>query len=214
MRSKNLFIKRNPTLPRRLLNWGIPLLLVVPILPKLYSPKIDSGPIIWPPPIELPGSVVVTENTAQSRTTKPFEGYTPEVISDTEKKTTTQYKQPLVENALPVNENATLSETLYQWIHAWSTKNVDNYLSFYGDDFIPPKGLNRKTWEASRNERISSKEKINIDIQNLRFQIRDDLATVEFIQVYRDERLRMTDRKTMAWKKLNGRWLIQLETTK
>jgi ketosteroid isomerase-like protein len=121
--------------------------------------------------------------------------------------------QAPAEPTQPVDEHAALNETLNQWRQAWSAKNVTSYLSFYGPDFVPPKGLNRTTWEAARNERISSKEKIVIDIQNLRLQINNNTATAKFTQAYRDERLRMTDSKTLVWQKLNGRWLILRETT-
>ena len=113
----------------------------------------------------------------------------------------------------PVDENAALNEALNQWRQAWSTQNVPGYLSHYGPDFLPPKGLSRTNWEASRKERISSKAKIDIAIQNLQLQINDNLATAKFTQTYSDERLRVTDRKTLVWQKLNGRWLIQSETS-
>jgi murein L,D-transpeptidase YafK len=100
-----------------------------------------------------------------------------------------------------------------QWRQAWSAKNVSSYLSFYGPTFVPPKGMSRKTWEALRKERISSKEKIDIAIQNLQLQINGNKATAKFTQIYSDERLRMTDRKTLVWQKLHGSWLIELETT-
>jgi IMP dehydrogenase len=52
--------------------------------------------------------------------------------------------------------------------------------------------MSRKTWEALRKERISSKEKIDIAIQNLQLQINGNKDTANFTQIYSDERLRMT----------------------
>jgi len=217
MSTKHLFVKRRPPLRRRLLIWGMPLLLLTLIWQSLKSPKIDSGENIWTTPVEPPGAVVVTMNTAsvqsQPSTATPDQGQSkgPTSIADNEQ--TGQAQQAPDVPSPPVNENAALNEVMSQWRQAWSAKNVPSYLSFYGPSFMPPKGLSRKTWEASRNERITSKEKINIVIQNLQLQINENTATAKFTQIYSDERLRMTDRKTLVWQKLNGRWLIQRETS-
>lgn len=217
MSTKHLFVKRRPPLRRRLLIWGMPLLLLVLIWPSLKSPKNDSGKALWSQPVEPPGAVEVTLNTvsvqSQPRTTTPNRGQSQGSISDADNKTTVQAQSSSDGPPLTVNESAALSEALNQWRQAWSAKNVPSYLSFYGPSFVPPKGLSRKTWEASRKQRISSKEKINIAIQNLQLQISDNKATTKFTQIYSDERLRITDHKTLVWQKHNGRWLIQLETT-
>jgi ketosteroid isomerase-like protein len=217
MSTKHLFVKRRPPLRRRLLIWGMPLLLLTLIWQSLKSPKIDTGENIWTTPVEPPGAVVVTVNTvalqSQASATTPNQGQSqaPSVIADTNP--TVQAQQAPDVPPQPVDENAALNEALNQWRQAWSAKNVPGYLGFYSPDFVPPKGLSRKTWEASRNERITSKEKIDIAIQNLRLQINDNTATAKFTQAYSDERLRMIDRKTLVWQKLNGRWLIQRETS-
>ena len=217
MRTKNLFVKHRHPIRRRLLIWGAPLLLLGLIWSNLMSSKTDSGAITWTAPVEPPGVVVVTANTVSvpsqpSATTSP-QAQSQDSTSVADNMTSMKAEQAPAEISKPVDEHAALNETLNQWRQAWSAKNVTSYLSFYGPDFVPPKGLNRITWEASRKERISSKEKIDIDIQNLRLQINNNSATAKFTQVYRDERLRMTDRKTLVWQKLNGRWLILRETT-
>lgn len=215
--TKHLFVKRSPSLRRRLLTWGMPLLLLILIWPNLKSSKNDSGRILWSEPVEPPGAVVVTLNTvslqSQPSSTSANRGQTQGPASIADNKTTVQAQRVPNEPPLPINENASLLDAINQWRQAWSAKNVPSYLSFYGPTFVPPKGLSRKTWEASRNERISSKEKIDITIQNLQLQINDNKATAKFTQIYSDERLRMTDRKTLVWQKRNGRWLIELETT-
>jgi hypothetical protein len=217
MSTKHLFVKRRPALRRRLLIWGMPLLLFVLIWPNLKSSKNDSGKTLWSEPVEPPGAVVVTLNTVSVQsppsTTAQNRGPSQDATSDADNKTTVQAQLVPDGPPLTVNESAALSEALNQWRQAWSAKNIPSYLSFYGPSFVPPKGLSRKSWEAARNARISSKEKIDITIQNLRLQINDNKATTKFTQIYSDERLRITDNKTLVWQKLNGRWLIQLETT-
>jgi hypothetical protein len=217
MSTKHLFVKRRTPLHRRLLTWGLPLLLFVLIWTHLTSPKNDSSKTLWSEPVEPPGAVVVTLNTVSVQsppsTTAQNRGPSQDATSDADNKTTVQAQLVPDGPPLTVNESAALSEALNQWRQAWSAKNIPSYLSFYGPSFVPPKGLSRKSWEAARNARISSKEKIDITIQNLRLQINDNKATTKFTQIYSDERLRITDNKTLVWQKLNGRWLIQLETT-
>jgi hypothetical protein len=217
MSTKHLFVKRSPSLRRRLLIWGMPLLLFVLIWPNLKSLKNDFGKTLWSEPAEPPGNVVVTlsnvpEQSASSTTT-PNRGQLQGPTSEADNKTSVQAQLVPDAPTPTVTESLALSEALNQWRQAWGDKNVPSYLSFYGPSFVPPKGLSRKSWEAARHARISSKEKIDITIQNLRLQINDNKATTKFTQIYSDERLRITDRKTLGWQKINGRWLIQLETT-
>ncbi len=211
MSSKHLFVKPHIPLRRRLLMWGVPLLLLGLIWIGLKSTNTDVSNNIWTAPVEPTGTVVVTRNTVPV----PLQpSPTPQTQSQTTvaDNTSKQQVKPTPEPAVTVNENAALNEAMNGWRQAWSNKNVVTYLSFYGPDFVPPNGMSRQAWEASRRERISGKEKIDIAIQNLRIQINNNTATAKFTQVYTDERLRLTDRKTLVWQKLSGRWLIQRET--
>ncbi len=109
--------------------------------------------------------------------------------------------------------DAALRQALELWRNAWSARDLPTYFSMYDDKFLPTKGVSRQAWTKTRSARISAKEKIDLSIQNLRVQINGSKATVKFTQVYSDERLNLTDHKTMLWQKLDGRWLIQREFT-
>jgi ketosteroid isomerase-like protein len=213
MRSKNLFVKRHTPLSRRLLVWGAPLLLLSLIWMGLKSINTDVTNNFWMSPVEPAGTVVVTPNTvtmpAQPFPTPPPQTQTQTTAADN---TSQQQVKPNPEPAVTVNESAALNEAMNRWRQAWSNKNVVSYLSFYGPDFVPPNGMSRQAWEGLRHERISGKQKIDVAIENLRLQINNNTATAKFTQVYTDERLRLTDRKTLVWQKLGGRWLIQRET--
>ena len=88
-----------------------------------------------------------------------------------------------------------------------------SYLGIYASDFETPKGLSRTAWVQQRTQRITSKKSILHEIQNLTLQIQGSQATVRFTQIYQDERLRASDRKTMNWVWRNGQWRITRETT-
>jgi ketosteroid isomerase-like protein len=215
MSSKNLFVKRHTPLSRRLLMWGVPLLLLALIWTGLKLINSNASNSFWMVPVEPAGTVVVTPNTV-TMPTQPFP--TPPPQTQTQAQTTAadntskQQVKPNPDPAITVNENAALNEAMNRWRQAWSNKNVVSYLSFYGPDFVPPNGMSRQAWEGARHERISSKQKIHVAIESLQLQINNNTATAKFTQVYTDERLRLTDRKTLVWQKLGGRWLIQRET--
>lgn len=217
MSTKNLFVKRPSPLGRRLLIWGVLVSLSAIIWTHLNSPKLDSEESIWTAPVEPVGAVVVTLNSAsvksQPSTTTQYPIQSQEPTTAAGNKTTLQDHQTPDSAKLQINDKADLIAALKQWEQAWSAKNIDAYLSFYGPEFEPPNGMSRETWESSRKKRISSKQKIDVAIQNLRLEMNGNTSTAKFTQVYSDERLRMTDSKTMVWQKHNGRWLIQRETT-
>lgn len=229
MSSKYLFVKRT-SLSRRLFMWGGPLLLLVILWPAVKTTGLKSYsnlPTTIKPPvtfvdIQEPVQPRLLESSAEKTNAKPQN--TTQNPSPTQARAYTQAQaltssetRPTEADATsqqpPPNEDTALRQALNQWRQAWSAKAIAEYLSWYGPDFVSPKGLDRQAWEASRKERITRKEKIEITIQDLRLQINENTATAKFTQVYTDERLRMTDRKTLVWQKRNGRWLIQHETT-
>lgn len=71
--------------------------------------------------------------------------------------------------------------------------------------------MSRTKWVKQRTQRITSKKSIRHEIQNLTVQINANLATVRFTQIYQDERLRASDRKTMHWVWRQGQWQITVK---
>ena len=103
-------------------------------------------------------------------------------------------------------------KALKDWAAAWSSKNVDAYLSFYAGDFKTPKGEDRAAWDAARKERISAPKSIKVTISNAKVSFTDDNhATATFRQSYRASHLSNSARKTLTLVKTEGKWLIQEE---
>jgi hypothetical protein len=50
-------------------------------------------------------------------------------------------------------------------------------------------------------------------MRGLKFSLGHGLATVQFEQLYADERLQQTDQKTLHWVLQQGQWRISRETT-
>ena len=109
--------------------------------------------------------------------------------------------------------NAEILETVNAWAKAWSAKNVDAYLAFYGRDFKTPGGEARADWEKARRQRISAPKSIAVTIDGPKVSVAGDgHATVTFRQGYRSDVIKSTTTtKTLVLARTDGRWQIQQE---
>jgi hypothetical protein len=217
MRSKNLFVKRVP-LSRRLLFWGSPVLLLFILWPSEEKPNMGYGNF-WAAPIEPPGAILVTPNTpakplveaTSSPVLKVSEAPAATVPQSAASDTPVEPVAPVV--SAEVTREAALRLALEQWRSAWETQNMPIYLASYGANFENPQNQSRQAWANARTARIKSKQKISLTLKDLNVELQGRMAVVTFTQLYVDERLRLTDRKTLVWQEMAGRWVIQRETT-
>jgi tetratricopeptide (TPR) repeat protein len=109
--------------------------------------------------------------------------------------------------------NAEILDTVNAWAKAWSAKNVDAYLAFYGKDFKTPGGEARGEWEKTRRQRISAPKNISVSVEAPKVSMAPDgKASVTFRQGYRSDVLKATSTtKTLVLAKADGRWQIQQE---
>ncbi|MDH4233905.1 MAG: tetratricopeptide repeat protein [Gallionella sp.] len=113
------------------------------------------------------------------------------------------------------DDSSELLSTVKAWAAAWSSQNVEKYLSFYADDFITPGGETRAAWSETRKQRISAPKSIQIDISNVTFKFGDSgHATVKFRQTYHANHLKTSGTKTLLMVKSGEKWLIQEERTR
>jgi tetratricopeptide (TPR) repeat protein len=108
--------------------------------------------------------------------------------------------------------NVEILDTVNAWAKAWSAKNVDAYLAFYGKDFKTPGGEARGEWEKTRRQRISAPKSITVTIEAPKVSMADGKASVTFRQGYRSDVLKATSTtKTLVLARTDGRWQIQQE---
>ena len=99
------------------------------------------------------------------------------------------------------------------WARAWSTQNVDAYLSHYAPDFAPAHGVTRSAWERLRRSRISGPKFVSVTIEAPQVALEGDAAArVAFVQIYRSNRYFDKTDKTLELVKVRGRWLIRRES--
>jgi tetratricopeptide (TPR) repeat protein len=108
----------------------------------------------------------------------------------------------------PADSNKTISTTINDWAQAWSNKNVDNYLAYYGASFKPTKGMSRQAWEQQRKQRISKPSKISVEISDLKIESDGNSATAKFKQTYRADSKPISTSKTLLMKRDGDDWYI------
>ena len=113
----------------------------------------------------------------------------------------------------PAPGSAEVIDTVHAWAKAWSAKDVDAYLAFYGKDFKTPGGEARAAWESTRRQRISAPKTISVTVESPKVSVgADGQASVTFRQGYRSDVLKSTNTtKTLVLARSGGRWLIQQE---
>ena len=99
------------------------------------------------------------------------------------------------------------------WANAWSTKDIDVYLSKYAADFKTPNGEALNLWQASRKQKISAQGKILVEIEDIKVTMKNEnLARIQFKQKYSSDKLTEDSNKNLLVKKIDGKWFIQEET--
>ena len=98
------------------------------------------------------------------------------------------------------------------WAGAWSARNVKDYLAAYGKDFNPPGAMSRAEWETERRQRITSKSKISVKLDNLTVSVNGNKATAKFRQDYKANGLATSSRKSLDLVKSGDRWVIVKES--
>lgn len=107
-----------------------------------------------------------------------------------------------------------LIESISRWVHAWSARNVPDYLQMYSKNFKPPRGVTRDAWDAQRTAAISGAQKIEVSLSDINVDVKGPKsATSTFVQTYRSSSYQDVVQKTLQWENLDGRWQIISETS-
>lgn len=110
-------------------------------------------------------------------------------------------------------EREAVLSAVQSWARAWSARDVQAYLAHYAPDFDPAGGMTRKAWVEERQQRISGKGRIKVDIDKPQVTTEGNTAIVHFRQSYVSDRLSATSRKTLELERQRGKWLIKQERT-
>jgi ketosteroid isomerase-like protein len=117
-------------------------------------------------------------------------------------------EKPVAKPKIPVNPRAEIEQTVRAWADAWSARDAEAYLAFYGQGFKVPDARDRDTWNEERKLRVTRPEYIKIGIEKLKVELRGDTAIVRFQQKYESNILKNTDKKTLLMTREGQVWKI------
>lgn len=112
------------------------------------------------------------------------------------------------------DDQAALLQRLQAWGTAWSAGDTEAYLASYANNFKPT-GMSRSVWEKQRRQRVSSAQKIVLEVSNVHvIQHNEQSASIKFRQGYRSSSYRDNVEKTLKLEKTGSNWFIVSETQK
>lgn len=104
---------------------------------------------------------------------------------------------------------------LNAWAGAWSSQDVDSYLASYASDFVPPKKLSRKVWNAQRKKRLQAPKFIKVEVSDINVVFNDNgQVRVRFSQKYQSDTYEDRVKKEILMNKVDGKWLIVKERSR
>ena len=125
-------------------------------------------------------------------------------------------KQTVPVNSEPVGtdkNHPSVEAFVASWVKAWSTQDVEKYLSAYAPDFLPPHGLALPDWKTQRRHRLTKYRKIEIALTGLTVSVEKDTATVEFTQSFKGDNFYESGlRKRLDLRLKDSHWMITRES--
>jgi tetratricopeptide (TPR) repeat protein len=105
-----------------------------------------------------------------------------------------------------------IQKLVMDWAAAWSAQDVDRYLGFYGDEFLPEGGASRQAWQAQRRSRISAPGQIRIGVSGTQISsLGENRAQAMFQQEYASDQYADVATKVLELQKSGGQWRIVRE---
>ena len=113
----------------------------------------------------------------------------------------------------PPSAEAQLQKTLKDWLSAWSSKNLNAYMTFYAASFKSDKGQDYAAWKSHKANLFRTYKTISARASNVVIKVRsENRAEIIFTQHYRSDWHKDTGVKTLDLILQNGRWLIVKES--
>ena len=110
--------------------------------------------------------------------------------------------------------NSDVQAQVKGWAAAWAAKDYNSYSGFYASTFTPDGGLSREDWAQLRRSRISTRENISVELQDVNVRMDgSDRAQVSFRQIYQSNRYSDTTQKVLEMINVGGKWLINRESS-
>lgn len=169
---------------------GIP---VAPPSPPGRTNALGSAPVISPPPVVAVAPTQSPEKAGKS------------AAQPTESKASAN-NAPSSPSAISNREVEMATE---EWRKAWSARQLDVYLSFYGTAFP-----NRASFIRRKTSIVQAAARIEVVIDNLKVTVNGNEARALFRQSYRSDKFQSVDQKELVWTREGGRLVIVAENSR
>jgi tetratricopeptide (TPR) repeat protein len=179
------------------------------------APSLPDTPVAKAPPT-LPATVTNNKPAAAAPAAVPAAAPAPVASSTPAPAAAPAAPAPAKPAPAESNSNANaqkdVESAVRNWAKAWAARDVKGYLAAYGKDFATPSGTSRAAWEDERRQRITSKSKISVKLENLNISVNGNKATAKFRQDYKANELAVSSRKSLDLVKAGDRWVIVRES--
>lgn len=111
------------------------------------------------------------------------------------------------------NSDIQVRELIEGWRQAWAQRDVEAYLGYYSQQFVPANGQTFSAWRKARQQNLSSRSSILVGIKDIRVErIDDDRIQATFFQDYASGAYQESARpKTLMFERADKKWLISGE---
>jgi len=112
------------------------------------------------------------------------------------------------------DETIAIQIMIDEWLSAWQSKNIDDYLRYYASDFQPENNLSIESWKDKRKKRLNLKSIFVSIVGEANINFNSDIeAIVTFVQDFESKGYYYKDRtkKRLVLKKINDNWKIYKE---
>jgi ketosteroid isomerase-like protein len=110
---------------------------------------------------------------------------------------------------LEQRDGSMVLQAMNSWLDAWRARDVDLYLSFYSDSFLPRNVQDLAEWRQRRQATIASSGTIALSVRDTRMQFTGtDQALINFHQTYRANGIELRTNKRLVWRRENSGWRI------
>lgn len=101
---------------------------------------------------------------------------------------------------------------LENWRRAWSSQQVEPYLTAYSPRFKPSGGISQEEWRERRTQRLNETESVSVTLDSVQFQsLGEDRLRASFVQRYESETYSDVANKTLVFVLEDNAWKIVSE---
>ncbi len=122
---------------------------------------------------------------------------------------------PPAQAAAPADMLPEARSTIDAWALAWSQRDVQAYLAFYGTGFVPEGGVTRAAWEKARRAAIERRKRILVTVSDLQIEaVAPERAVARYTQDYAADGYRETGTpKRLVLAREGNAWRIVAESS-